>query len=130
MIEILLAPSYVIGQGYDLSTLTECLLFASGGKVGPYFGHVKPISGMDCSIRLLGKEVFAGSNPLPCQLNQRAMALELLLYSEASQEEDRARYKIRPSSSAVKGWTVSRASEFIDRSGNPLIAAYATWIEP
>lgn len=130
MLKALLDPSYVIGRGYAISTLTACLSFAINNEVGPYFGHVKPVPGMEHSIRLLGKEAFEGSVPLPEPLSSRELALHLMKLSEGRQLEDQARYSNRPTCSALKGWTISRSVDETDDGGNPLIAAYATWIEP
>lgn len=103
MLETLLSPAYIIGQGYDVPTLAEPLLFAINNRSGPYFGHMKIVPGMDRSFRIFGGVPFEGSVPFPQLLCPDELAAKLVQYSNERHLEDQARYTKRKSSFAVKG---------------------------
>jgi hypothetical protein len=128
-LENFLAPSNVIGRGCTISILEHCLAFAIGNKPGSYFNYMRPFPGMDYSIRVLGEKPFEESASFHRPFSPEELAMSLLKYSEASQPENRARYPIRPSLSAIKGWTISKSAADVDEERNPLVAAYATWID-
>ncbi len=125
----LLDPANIIGRGADISTLKECLAFTLGNDRRRYFNYTRPISGMDYSIRVVGEKPFEECAVFYRPLSPDELAESLLKLSDARQEEGPARYPQRPSSSSIKGWTISRSVDDVDEEGNPLIAAYATWMD-
>jgi hypothetical protein len=128
-LENFLAPSNVIGQGCDVPRLTELLTFAIGNKPGLHFNYMRPFPETDRSVRVLGKKPFEGGVSFPRPMSPEEMALSLMKYSDSRQPVDQARYSTQPSSSAIKGWMISRSADDLDEQGDPLVAAYATWID-
>ena len=123
-----LDPANVIDRGSDISTLKECLAFAIGNRHG-HFNYMRPFLGMDFSIRVFGEKPFEGSASFHRPLSPEELALILLEYSNARREESRARYSVQRDLFTDKGWAISRSADDVDEEGNPLIAAYATWVD-
>lgn len=127
--EVLFDPANVIGIGDDVHKLTAFIVFALNGEIRPCITHVRPVPGLDRSVRFFGKNQFHESVSTPWAFTPEEMAKTLVRYSDANPPEEPARYPLVPITSLIKGWTISRCpDDFVDETGFPLVIAYATWI--
>ncbi|HUC02094.1 MAG TPA: hypothetical protein VMA75_04305 [Candidatus Paceibacterota bacterium] len=136
MFEDLLSPANVIGRGDDLPSIADRIRIAltiGGGSAARQFAYQQRIPHPDRSLWVVGIGPFEKCVPFSPPVGVMEFARKLLRYSDAQQREDRARYPSVPASfaaTATKGWTISRSPAITDQIGNPLIAAYASWIDP
>lgn len=135
MFEALLSPESFVGHCDDLQNIVKCLKRAldRNGKTEPRFAYHQRILHLNYSVWIVGIGSFENGDRFPTPITFREFAQKLLRHSGEAKQEDCARYPTAPACFAtipVKGWTISRSAEHVDSAGNPLVAAYATWVVP